>query len=270
MESLVDGPLGTAVVATLGNVTPTDYLKGKQPDESYSDSLATDTRVLLEHVGAVIEGFAYGSSSEWREVLSRESKTSAAYAEMAKKIETLTACKWWWSHVDLTNQAWFGPSDAMPVEKFSSIKDRDDDPNLWWVEPWGAFATSRRLESGESVTRLCRDGHTSMDESASNAEIPIQFPPGVKVFEVSCAQDWVDLTRRFPKRLSPGRMLPWSQWTGYDGSWIVPDWRSVAEECDGVHVQLGAFLSAAYKRLAFDEGSTMLVGWNPDSTLWLR
>lgn len=270
MDSLVDGPVGATVVATLANSTLAEFRDRDELDETRSSVIVPSPHALLEHVGAVVEGFAYGTYSEWREVAIGRPGLPASYRRVEENISKVASIGWWWSPVDLTRQAWFGPAGAFENSKSSRLEDRDDDPNLWWVEPWGAFMTSRLLGSGQSVSSICRDGHMVVDEEAINADVPIYFDASRKIFEVSCAREWVNLVERFPMQLKRGRMRPWSQWTGYDGPWVVPDWPSVAEEFDGVHVQLGAVLSSSYRRLHVENGSTMLAGWNPDSTLWLK
>jgi hypothetical protein len=38
----------------------------------------------------------------------------------------------------------------------------------------------------------------------------------------------------------------------------------------GVHVTVGGWVTTAHRLLALPGGATLLAGWNPDETVWLR
>jgi len=54
------------------------------------------------------------------------------------------------------------------------------------------------------------------------------------------------------------------------GPWRLPDWELVMEHYDGVHVTVGGFLASRRLALPVGDGYTMLAGWIPGATLWLR
>jgi hypothetical protein len=74
-----------------------------------------------------------------------------------------------------------------------------------------------------------------------------------------------------PRDVTASRRNDWSRWTGREGRWVLPDWRSVAAQWDGVHVSVAGYLNTA--GMAVDTGgeaATLLAGWDADQTLWLR
>lgn len=61
----------------------------------------------------------------------------------------------------------------------------------------------------------------------------------------------------------------WFETTGRDGLWVQPDWQAVAEDYDGVHLGLGAYLAGAGEIIAVDaRRASVIAGWNPDETYW--
>jgi hypothetical protein len=57
---------------------------------------------------------------------------------------------------------------------------------------------------------------------------------------------------------------------GVRGPWRLPAWEQVVDHCDGVHVTVGAAVAACGVALPAGHGYTMLAGWTPGATLWLR
>jgi hypothetical protein len=83
--------------------------------------------------------------------------------------------------------------------------------------------------------------------------------------------DWGWLAATHPRDVTASRWHDWSGWTGREGRWILPDWRSVAAQWDGVHVSVAGYLSTAGMAVESGGGSaTLLAGWDADQTLWLR
>jgi hypothetical protein len=51
---------------------------------------------------------------------------------------------------------------------------------------------------------------------------------------------------------------------------VIPDWEKVAEQWDAVHLTTMAYLTSTNRALHVDDGtSTVISGWNPDTTIWL-
>lgn len=62
----------------------------------------------------------------------------------------------------------------------------------------------------------------------------------------------------------------WRETTGRDGRWWLPDWPAVAEDFDAVHVTVVGYLATAGWAVPTADGATVLAGWGPGRTCWLR
>lgn len=91
-----------------------------------------------------------------------------------------------------------------------------------------------------------------------------------RVFEVSCAEDWKSLVDRFPCDVSSTHGDDWSRWSEAPGPWLLPDWENVMQHYDGVHVTIGGYLGSCGLAVPVRNGYSMLAGWLPGATLWLR
>lgn len=94
---------------------------------------------------------------------------------------------------------------------------------------------------------------------------------GVRVLELGAPEHWVDLVRRYPLEVTATtKRGDWWRTTGRDGGWAMPDWPSVAEDWDGVHLSVAGYLTTAGRALPVDsDTATVLAGWPPDATFWL-
>jgi hypothetical protein len=62
----------------------------------------------------------------------------------------------------------------------------------------------------------------------------------------------------------------WRTWGDVDGPWYLPDWEALADHLDGVHVTVGGYLASCGLAQPVLDGYTMLAGWVPDATVWVR
>lgn len=98
----------------------------------------------------------------------------------------------------------------------------------------------------------------------------LETPEGLSVYEIDSAEAWAELCRTYPLDVTESVRRNWAMTTGRDGAWVIPDWAAVAERFDGVHLQIGAYLSAAGAVIDLDdERASMIAGWDPDETYWL-
>ncbi|MEO7261550.1 MAG: hypothetical protein ABI047_09900 [Jatrophihabitantaceae bacterium] len=93
----------------------------------------------------------------------------------------------------------------------------------------------------------------------------------VRVLELDAPEHWMDVVRRYPLEVTATtKRGDWWRTTGRDGSWAMPDWTSVAEDWDAVHLSVAGYLTTAGRALAVAEDTaTVLAGWPPDATFWL-
>lgn len=106
-------------------------------------------------------------------------------------------------------------------------------------------------------------------ESATVRRVPVAGGSGV--IEIDGPEAWAGLCRRFPLDVTASRRHDWYRTTGRgEGTWVQPNWASVAREADAVHVSVAAYLTTAGRALPVADGvSTVLAGWDPDATIWL-
>jgi hypothetical protein len=83
----------------------------------------------------------------------------------------------------------------------------------------------------------------------------MRLEPGVRVFNVAGAADWVTLVRRFPVA---------------HGDVVVPNWAAVARVYEGVHLTLRGVAALQGVTLKTDLGTVPGPAWEVESTLWLR
>ena len=140
----------------------------------------------------------------------------------------------------------------------------------WWSGPLGGTVWTSRGNIGDlpAVGLACAEDPLGEEEFEVWA---VGIDPAARVYEVHEPGDWGRLATAHPRDVTASRRHDWSRWTGREGQWILPDWRSVAAQWDGVHVSVAGYLSTA--RMAVDIGggaATLLAGWDADQTLWLR
>lgn len=89
--------------------------------------------------------------------------------------------------------------------------------------------------------------------------------------EIRQAGDWAELCRQFPLEVTASRRHDWYRATGRIGKWVIPDWTSVGEHFDGVHLSAAAYLQVAGLAVPIEADSASLIaGWDPDATWWFR
>jgi hypothetical protein len=159
-------------------------------------------------------------------------------------------------------------------EEAAARRDRPVDPaaswsGSWWSRPaLGLLSSTRALPRyGPMGLRFVEDGLGW--ESATIQRV--QVPGDARVFEIDGPAAWADLVRRYPMDVSAGRRHDWYRVTGRSGSWAIPDWSEVRHDFDAVHLTVAGYLSTAGRAIPVDEErSTVLAGWDPDSTYWLH
>lgn len=135
----------------------------------------------------------------------------------------------------------------------------------WWSFPDGVFST-RAVDGVPVGLDLTEDADV---DGVSVA--PVQAPESPRVLEIDTPHDWVDLCRVHPLDVTASRRHDWYRVTGRDGDWVIPDWAAVAEDYDAVHLTTAAYLAGATRALEVDQRlATMIAGWGPDATVWLR
>jgi len=94
--------------------------------------------------------------------------------------------------------------------------------------------------------------------------------PQARVMEIAGPADWQALVAAFPQDVTGTHAGEWADRGGPAGPWRLPDWEQVMEHYDGVHLTVGGYLACGGLTLHAGDGYTMLAGWIPDATIWLR
>jgi hypothetical protein len=176
----------------------------------------------------------------------QHSSSLAEHAELfeaaARAVATSRAAAWWWQPLDRAAQTWLSAS-ASEVAPIPFDVKLDPDP-LAPCRPSRALMTSTRIGALASTWLFnAWDGLESPPFSVWHVSVQ----PGARVYEVHGKEDWERLVERYPAEA--------------DGTW-VPDWQTVVDDFDGVHLSMAGFLGASYV--------TSCRHWGTEATVWLR
>ncbi|MDN4612921.1 hypothetical protein P5G50_00535 [Leifsonia sp. F6_8S_P_1B] len=160
------------------------------------------------------------------------------------------------------------------AEEFAAATDRPTDPEApwsgaWWSIPFtrpATLTTTRTLAGAPAGLRLVEDGF-GWDRAVS---APVRVE-GASVYEVDSPEAWAGLCRRFPLTATASHRHDWYRTTGRAGVWLRPDWAAVAQHYDGVHLSVAGYLRLAGRAIPVtEEAASVIAGWSPDETYWLR
>lgn len=168
--------------------------------------------------------------------------------------------------------AWLGTfPEPLPVsppledlERWCATASGDEDQPEWWSIPLmpQVLTTSRAV--GEGSLSLF-----APEDDLGRAEALLyrcQTSDADRVYEVDSLESWRALIDQFPMDVTPSRRHIW----GEGQRWFLPNWYAVASEFDVVHLTTTAYLQLAGRVLAVQDGMTMVAGWGPDESVWLR
>jgi hypothetical protein len=92
-----------------------------------------------------------------------------------------------------------------------------------------------------------------------------------RVYEVADEAAWVALVDRYPRNVSESRREAWrNEVSSHSEDLVLPNWRGMQDDFDGVHLTTMAFLEILGVPLTTRYGTTMIDFWTPDSTVWLN
>ena len=218
----------------------------------------------------------------------------AAAEELAGRQET----SWWHAPVDLADQHFcisWTPGEDVPappqlrgllaavtadLDELAARIARSPAPapwrdvsGAWWSFPWALDAP--RTDTARMVGEPPAPAALVWIEDSFGPEAGMSWrvgpPPDARVYEVDGPAAWAALVRAHPFEVTATtKSHDWRRATGRNGRWAMPDWRSVAEQWDGVHVTVAGYLTTAGRALDIDDQlATVLAGWEPDRTFWL-
>ena len=219
---------------------------------------------------------------------------------LAEAVAGAPAASWWWEPADLRHQRWMGcdhhrtlarggdvaraveaAEEDAAAEEQAMARDWARAPRrrgsaevivtgTWWSGPLGGTVWTSRGNVGDlpAVELACATDPLGEEEFEVWA---VGIDSAARVYEVHEPGDWGRLAAACPREVTASRRHDWGRWTGREGRWVLPDWRSVAAQWDGVHVSVAGYLTTAQMAVDIGDGAaTLLAGWDADQTLWLR
>lgn len=179
----------------------------------------------------------------------------------------------WWDPIDRENQLWLPQHDGFICpEEVWELRPRDK-PNSFerYVhEPRPLVSTSNRFDnlSPELAHVLAGSGDWDLEFPIHPRHVTVRH--NARVLEIASAQDWFDLVRRYPAdgfhNTHPDEIgQPWGNAPGL----IVPHWRNISFDWDGVHITPWAYLTANQIRHTFEPGWSEPWAWEGAHTIWL-
>jgi hypothetical protein len=217
---------------------------------------------------------------------------AAALRPLAAALRVLPATQWWTAPIALADQhlvAWLDRDTPAAVLTGSAARledwhadvvaheltsqDHSDDPaagpgGAWWSTPsaTGTPTTTRALESGEPLGVRPVEDELGWKRARSTA---VGVDPSARVYEITGVVAWAELVDRYPLNVTRARRPDWYRATGRNSTWLIPDFRAVSADYDGVHLSGLGYLTTAGRAVSVEGGHSVLAGWNPDQTWWL-
>ena len=182
--------------------------------------------------------------------------------ELALRIAEHPDFTWWYEPLDLTAQIWVSPQWPGDRNLFPDSYER------FAPESWRTPTEIRAVpQTVGQVTSTLRGGTTSQITayalySASHvAGFPLpawqlEFYESPRVLEINQPSDWHDLCVHHPAEACDGR--------------LIPNWQTVSEEWDGIHITLGGVLSCEQSRFELNDQFSEMRWIHTEATYWLK
>ncbi|MCS3779260.1 hypothetical protein [Tsukamurella ocularis] len=238
---------------------------------------AAAVRGALEHT---VGNAVYWQDPRDEELVGSMPQLASPLQRIAQGIEALPEVGWWTAPFSADQHrvrylpfdevaALDSPAAEILAEAFRS-RDLREPPGYmsgWWSAPPFGLVRTCPVPGGEpSGLFLVEDGFGQ--QRASVHSVTSSRP---RVLEIDSGESWAELCRHHPLDVTNDRSRDWLTTTGLaDTRWVMPDWRSVAEEYDAVHLQVGAYLAASGTAIEVEPGvHSVIAGWAPGDTFWL-
>ena len=242
LTRLLTAPIG---VLFMVGATQTDLDRHDIRDPRVCFHLATEGANLIERW-----------NTERTSTIEATARTAAALRIGADPIPWLDGVSWWFDPIGLDSQVWVSLSGGPPdlgAWGLSPAQKGDQTPDA---------NTTSTLRQGISSEIIDLDHLFGITPRYPMACWRLNIDPRVRVFEIEGPEGWHDLCLRYPVR--------WNVQDRWDQHILVPDWRAVAEEWDGVHLSFGGWLTTEQVRYRTEHGESMMEFWNGEKTFWLR
>lgn len=219
---------------------------------------------------------------------------------IAETVAAAPRCRWFGSPADLTAQRsvwWFHEQfggwgtfvrpttvdwnawrTALIEEENRAARDRPSDPTApysghWWSTPMatGSPDTTRATNELPALALELTEDDMGWDRARIS---PVDVIGQPRIFEITAPTDWAWLIEQHPIEVTASRRHDWYNTTRRSDPWHMPDWASVAEQFDAVHLTIWGYLTTAGNavpvQLPGGDSASVLAGWTPDATHWLN
>jgi hypothetical protein len=262
-----DGPTVVHVMAALQRSVDAAMYWQPPDDEDHDlrdEALAAS---LLPVAGSMLDA---PSTSWWVTPVALDAQRYTQYADPGSEPETPTLAE-----NGERLRAWRAREDQLNAD-FRTIRegrhpvvpasDLENTSGAWWSTPDAAKTTRELPGIGPTALYLVEDS-MGWDQAVCWPVVP---DPPVRVYEITGPESWAGLVRRHPLVVSDSRQPDWKRATSRAGHWLIPNWLSVADQFDAVHLTVHGYLTTAGRVVEVDDRSaTLLAGWSPDETYWL-
>lgn len=247
--------------------------------------------LLLLCLSRSVDMARYWQEPDGEDVLTGTAPMREALGGVAEHVAVSAETDWWHTPVEERSQWAVQWDDAPPktipaepltvlraarekeieAEQFAARK-RPAEPAApwsgdWWSRPvWELPSSSRELFDGSPAGLWLVEDSLGW-ETAETTRLGVAA--GLRMYEIDTADAWAELCARFPLEQTAQKRHDWYRTTGRAGRWVIPDWASVAEHYDAVHLHVAAYLAAAGTAIPVDaDTASVIAGWNPDETYW--
>ena len=215
----------------------------------------------------------YWEHPDGEDLLAATPELHRALRRVAVYITASGLTSWWYTPIAKGRQqvvTWNGVFPPLPRENRSIVPQVNamqrglDFPST----PRPVPSSTRSLADGSPAGLWFVEDNLGQTRAESTGLIA---PDEAQVFEITSSADWAELCVRYPLEVTQTGGAGASRSVVRDAAnrVLVPDWLRVADQYQGVHLQVGAYLAAS--ALPIDTGSALsiMTGWDPDETIWL-
>ncbi|MDO5720198.1 MAG: hypothetical protein Q4P05_05630 [Actinomycetaceae bacterium] len=160
-------------------------------------------------------------------------------------------------------------SQQLEIQEEQEFTGNFDVPRsgAWWsTPPAGLTQSTRELWDGTCA------GMWWIEDSSEDLAVdsrPLAINTN-NVYEIHSPHAWKYLCETYPRTVTAQKRYDWYRVTDLSGEWVTPDWFAVSNDYDGVYLSVAGYLRAGGLPIEIETGvSSLIAGWNPDTTYWL-
>lgn len=179
----------------------------------------------------------------------------SALMGLARKVTSTSAYRTWFEPLDRSSQLVVFETELNVV-----TANAPPEEGLGYQQPQVATFSSTFDGETSHIQRAIENGINDWVMVAPPLQRAlISVDSQAKIYELRGPEDWHHLSMSYPSQ---------SIGAPYSGE-TVPDWGSVAQDWDGVHLTLGGLITSLHVRCGKSPWSVMWL-WDTERTLWLR